>query len=71
LRARLLASATTTKIGIGLIGANYHFLSDVIARGFVGVSSGWMLTSPWKAHDHFRHSNRQKRGNVNRKDCGA
>ena len=41
-------------VGIGLIGANYHFVSDVIAGGFVGISSGWMLTSLWKAHEHFR-----------------
>jgi membrane-associated phospholipid phosphatase len=40
-------------VGIGLIGANYHFLADVIAGGFVGISSGWMLTSLWKAHEHF------------------
>jgi membrane-associated phospholipid phosphatase len=40
-------------VGIGLIGGNYHFLSDVIAGAFVGVSSGWMLTSLWKAHEHF------------------
>jgi len=26
----------------------------VIAGGFVGISSGWMLTSLWKAHEHFR-----------------
>ena len=30
-------------VAIGLIGANYHFVSDVIAGGFVGISSGWML----------------------------
>jgi membrane-associated phospholipid phosphatase len=47
----VLAVATVT---IGLIGANYHFVSDVIAGGFVGVSSGWMLTSLWKTHEHFR-----------------
>jgi len=51
------ASATTTMVGIGLIGANFHFLSDVIAGRFVGISSGWMLTSLWKAHEHFRSRN--------------
>ena len=40
-------------VAIGLIGANYHFLSDVIAGAFVGVSTGWMVTSLWKAHEHF------------------
>jgi hypothetical protein len=28
--------------------------SDVIVGGFVEVSNGWMLTSLWKAHEHFR-----------------
>jgi len=41
-------------VAVGLIGANYHFVSDVIAGGFVGVSTGWMLTSLWKAHEHFQ-----------------
>src|SRR5665647_1291423 len=33
---------------IGLIGANYHFLSDIIAGAFVGVSTGWMTTALWQ-----------------------
>jgi membrane-associated phospholipid phosphatase len=36
-------------VAIGLIGANYHFLSDVIAGAFVGVSTGWMATALWQA----------------------
>jgi membrane-associated phospholipid phosphatase len=36
-------------VAIGLIGANYHFLSDIIAGAFVGVSTGWMATALWKA----------------------
>lgn len=43
-------------VATGLIGANYHFVSDVIAGGFVGISCGWMLTSLWKAHEHVRKS---------------
>jgi membrane-associated phospholipid phosphatase len=35
-------------VGIGLIGADYHFLSDVIAGGFLGVSTGWMTVSFWE-----------------------
>ena len=34
-------------IGSALVGANYHFLSDVIAGAFVGASSGWMATVIW------------------------
>lgn len=36
-------------VAIGLIGANYHFLSDIIAGAFVGVSTGWMATTLWRA----------------------
>jgi len=31
----------------GLLGANYHFLSDIIAGGFVGTSTGWMTVALW------------------------
>jgi len=50
---RWLCALAVCAVAIGLIGANYHFVSDVIAGGFVGVSNGWMLTSLWKAHEHF------------------
>ncbi|MGA2565930.1 MAG: phosphatase PAP2 family protein [Pseudolabrys sp.] len=36
-------------VAVGLIGANYHFLSDVIAGGFVGTSTGWMTVEIWRA----------------------
>lgn len=36
-------------VAIGLIGANYHFLGDVIAGAFVGASSGWMTVLLWDA----------------------
>ncbi|MGH6683513.1 MAG: phosphatase PAP2 family protein, partial [Pseudolabrys sp.] len=36
-------------VAVGLIGANYHFLSDVIAGGFVGSSTGWMTVALWRA----------------------
>jgi membrane-associated phospholipid phosphatase len=35
-------------VGIGLIGADYHFVSDVVAGGFLGVSTGWMTVSFWE-----------------------
>ncbi len=35
-------------VAIGLMGANYHFLSDIIAGAFVGVSTGWMVTALWQ-----------------------
>jgi membrane-associated phospholipid phosphatase len=51
--ARTIYTIIALAVGIGLVGANYHFLSDVFAGGFVGISSGWMMTSVWKAHEHF------------------
>lgn len=51
---RWLYALAVLAVAVGLIGANYHFVSDVIAGGFVGVSTGWMLTSLWKAHEHFQ-----------------
>jgi membrane-associated phospholipid phosphatase len=34
-------------VGTVLVGANYHFLSDVIAGAFVGISVGWIATVIW------------------------
>jgi membrane-associated phospholipid phosphatase len=34
---------------VGLLGANYHFLSDIIAGVFVGVSMGWFAIALWGA----------------------
>jgi membrane-associated phospholipid phosphatase len=36
-------------VGAGLVVADYHFLSDVIAGAFVGISTGWMAVAIWKA----------------------
>jgi len=43
-------AAAVLAVAIGLLGADFHFLSDVIAGSFVGVSIGWMtvvLCSRW------------------------
>ena len=34
-------------VGAGLVGLNYHFLSDVLAGSFLGSSIGWMATAIW------------------------
>jgi membrane-associated phospholipid phosphatase len=46
---RALYALVTLAIAGGLIGANYHFLSDIGAGSFVGVSTGWMATAMWQA----------------------
>ncbi len=48
-KLRPLYALIVLAVAIGLIGANYHFLSDVIAGGFVGVSAGWMTVALWQA----------------------
>ena len=48
--ARTFYALATLAVAILLVGGNYHFLSDVIAGGFIGVSTGWMVTSLWKTH---------------------
>jgi membrane-associated phospholipid phosphatase len=45
----LLYLAVILAVSIGLVGADYHFLSDVIAGAFVGTSTGWMLVAAWQA----------------------
>jgi membrane-associated phospholipid phosphatase len=48
-RLRWLYLIVSLLVGAGLVGANYHFLSDVIAGAFVGLSTGWMATAIWDA----------------------
>jgi membrane-associated phospholipid phosphatase len=38
-------------VAVGLVGANFHFLSDVIAGGFLGISAGWLGVSLWEIGD--------------------
>jgi membrane-associated phospholipid phosphatase len=41
---RPISVACVAVVAIGLIGANYHFLSDIFAGIFVGVSVGYVTT---------------------------
>jgi membrane-associated phospholipid phosphatase len=36
-------------VAVGLVGANYHFLGDVIAGAYLGASTGWIATRMWRA----------------------
>lgn len=45
---RLLYAFVMAAMAIGLVGANFHFLSDVIAGGFLGVSIGWISVTLWE-----------------------
>jgi membrane-associated phospholipid phosphatase len=48
-RLRPLYALAMAAVAIGLVGANFHFLSDVIAGAFLGVSVGWMSVALWES----------------------
>ena len=47
-RLRWICAICIAAVFIGQLGANYHFVSDLIAGGFVGFSVGLMIISLWK-----------------------
>ncbi len=44
-RYRVIYAAAALAVFIGLVGGNFHFLSDAIAGAFVGASIGWFVTA--------------------------
>ena len=34
---------------VGLLGADFHFFSDILAGGFLGASAGWITLTLWRA----------------------
>jgi membrane-associated phospholipid phosphatase len=48
-RLRAAYALLIAVVATGLMGANYHFLSDVIAGGFLGVSIGCLSVALWEA----------------------
>lgn len=57
-RLRALLAIAGLAVAVGLVGANYHFLSDVMAGAFVGLSTGWMATAIWRAWVPSSRSNK-------------
>ena len=51
-RYRVLYALAMAAVAIGLVGANFHFLGDVIAGAFLGISAGWLGVSLWEAGVH-------------------
>lgn len=47
-RLRWLWTIAGLAVGAGLVGANYHFLSDVISGAFLGISAGLLVNAIWK-----------------------
>jgi membrane-associated phospholipid phosphatase len=56
-RLHALYALVVAAVAVGLIGANYHFLSDIIAGGFVGTSTGWMVTKLWQTRQSLAKNN--------------
>ncbi len=48
-RLRAAYALLIAVVAIGLMGANYHFPSDVIAGGFLGISIGCLSIALWEA----------------------
>lgn len=48
-RFRLIYAICVGAVFVGQLGANYHFVSDLIAGGIVGSSIGWMVVALWTA----------------------
>ena len=45
---RALYAICMAVVGIGLVGADFHFLSDVIAGAFLGIWTGWLTVALWE-----------------------
>ena len=55
-RFRLVYAAGVTAIAIALVVSDFHFLSDVLAGGFLGVSVALGMLAAWesgKSRFHF------------------
>jgi membrane-associated phospholipid phosphatase len=48
-RFRPLYVLSVLVTAISLVGINFHFVSDVIAGIFLGISVGWIATAMWRA----------------------
>jgi hypothetical protein len=35
-----------------MVGADFHFLGDVIAGGFLGITAGWLGVTLWEVGVH-------------------
>jgi membrane-associated phospholipid phosphatase len=48
-RSRVFCAVAVLLVIVGLIGSDFHFLSDVVAGAFVGASTGWLAVLMWQA----------------------
>jgi membrane-associated phospholipid phosphatase len=50
-RYRPVYALCVAAVAVGLVGANFHFLSDVVAGAFVGISAGCLAVALWELGD--------------------
>jgi membrane-associated phospholipid phosphatase len=56
-RFRAIYVLAIAAVVLGLIGADFHFLGDVIAGGFLGASIGWVTVELWERGErHVRRA---------------
>lgn len=51
-RWRAVYAVCVAAVVIGLLGADYHFVSDILAGAFVGWSAGWTTVTIWRGRNH-------------------
>jgi membrane-associated phospholipid phosphatase len=61
-RFRALYALCMAAVAIGLVGANFHFLSDMIAGAFLGISAGWLGVALWEMGTHRVRPDDSSRG---------
>jgi membrane-associated phospholipid phosphatase len=59
-QSRWICAICIATVFVGQLGANYHFVSDVIAGGFVGFSVGLMIIYLWKCSAPLKSSPENK-----------
>jgi membrane-associated phospholipid phosphatase len=51
-KLRIICTIGLIAVDIGLVALNLHFLSDVVAGSFVGISTGLFTVALWRASEH-------------------
>ena len=51
-KLRIICTIGLIAVDIGLVALNLHFLSDVLAGSFVGISTGLFTVALWRAGEH-------------------
>ena len=60
LQSRWICAICIATVFVGQLGANYHFVSDLIAGGFVGFSVGLMIIYLWKCSAPLKSGHENK-----------